>query len=140
MRIPLSLSALFLIALSCSTAAAQNCFGYGPTVTLTGKLHSRVFPGPPNYESIRQGDRKETALLLTLVKEICTTGSDPLGIDVPEANLRDIQLVITNDAHWKVVHRLMGKRVIVTGTLFHAHTGHHITKVLAEVTSMRAAG
>ena len=25
-----------------------------------GKLHSRVFPGPLNYESIRQGDRKET--------------------------------------------------------------------------------
>jgi len=130
---------LVLIALFCAPVSAQKCFGYGPVVTLTGKLHSRVFPGPPNYESIRQGDQKETAYLLTLVKAICTDGNDPQGIDVPESDLRDVQLVITNDAHWATLHRLMGKRVTITGTLFHAHTGHHRTKVLAEVSSICAA-
>jgi Domain of unknown function (DUF4431) len=34
------------------------------------------------------------------------------------------------------VRRLMGKRVTVTGKLFHAITGHHRTKVLIEVVNV----
>ena len=113
---------------------------YGPTVSLTGKLNSRTFPGPPNYQSIRRGDRKETALLLTLSQNICTTGNDPQGLDVPETGVHEVQLAITNSAHWKLVRRLLGKRIIVTGTLFHAHTGHHRTEVLIDVASVRGAG
>jgi hypothetical protein len=112
---------------------------YGPTVSLTGALHSKAFPGPPNYESIKRGDRKETAIILALVARACTTGTDPQGVDVPETGLREVQLVVTNEGHWKIVRRLMGKRATVTGTLFHAHTGHHRTKVLVEVADIRAA-
>ena len=111
---------------------------YGPTVSLKGTLRSRVFPGPPNYESIRRGDRKETAIILTLVARACTTGNDPQSFEVPEADIREIQLVVSKDAHWKTVRRLMGKRALVTGTLFHAHTGHHRTKVLVTVANIRA--
>src|SRR5438309_10145585 len=63
MRIPLLATALFFVAGSCLPVPAQRCLEYGPTVSLTGRLHSRIFPGPPNYQSIRRGDRKETALL-----------------------------------------------------------------------------
>jgi len=75
-----------------------------------------------------------------LAQNICTTGNDPQGLDVAEAGVHEIQLAITNDAHWKIVRRLIGHRVIVAGTLFHAHTGHHRTKVLIDVGNIRAAG
>jgi hypothetical protein len=135
----LSMMGLLLVLGLGMSANAQKCFEYGPAVSLTGTLRSQVFAGPPNYESIKRGDRKETAIIFTLVAPACTTGNDPVGIDVPETHIRKMQLVVTKDAHWKTVRRLMGKRAIVTGTLFHAHTGHHRTKVLIEVANIRAA-
>lgn len=130
---------LLLVTGYCSSAIAQTCLEYGPTVSLTGTLRSQVFAGPPNYESIRRGDRKETAIILTLVTPTCTTGNDPAGIDVPETGIREMQLVVTKSADWNTIRRRMGKRVLVTGTLFHAITGHHRTKVLVDVASIRAS-
>jgi len=129
-----------MVADFCSPASAQKCLKYGPTVvSLTGTLRSQVFPGPPNFESIKRGDRKETAIILTLVARTCTTGNDPQGVDVPETGIGEVQLVVTKSADWKTIRRLMGKRVAVTGTLFHAITGHHRTKVLIDVANIRAA-
>jgi hypothetical protein len=133
------MTTLLLVAGSCSFASAQKCLEYGPRVSLTGTLRAKVFPGPPNYESIKRGDRKERAIILTLVARTCTTGNDPQGVDVPETNIREMQLVVTKSAHWKTVERRLGKHVVVTGTLFHAITGHHRTKVLLDVTDIRAA-
>ena len=130
------LAVFILSAAAYSPASAQQCLKYDSQLSLTGKLYSKVFPGPPNYESIRKGDRKETAWLLTLGKPICTVaGSD---IDEAESNVPELQLVISNDADWKVVQRLAGQRVTVTGTLFHASTGHHRRKVLMSVASIRS--
>ena len=139
MKTQLLVATLLLLAGFGTSASGQQCLEYGPTVSLTGTLRSQVFPGPPNYESIKRGDRKEMAIILTLAARACTTGNDPQGIDVPETGLREMQLVVTKEAHWKTVRRLIGKRVIVTGTLFHAHTGHHRTKVLVDVANIRAA-
>lgn len=127
------------VAVCSSSASAQKCLEYGPTVVLAGTLHRKVFAGPPNYESIKRGDRKETAIILKLTASKCTTGNDPMGYDIPHADIREMQLVIRKDTDWKTVRRRMGKRVIVTGTLFGAHTGHHRTKVLLDVTQIRAA-
>lgn len=132
--------ALLLIACFYSPVGAQQCLAYQPNiVSLTGSLHySRVFPGPPNYESVKKGDRKETALLLRLVKSICAIGNEQRSHDVPETGIREIQLVVTEPPHWKTIRGQRGKRVRVTGTLFHAFTGHHRTKVLIFVTNIRA--
>ncbi len=131
---------LLFSALLCSTSAfGQKCLEYGPTVSLAGTLRSRVFAGPPNYESIKRGDRKETAIILRLERAACTTGDDPLGYDDSFTNLREMQLVISNDEEWKTVKRRMGKRVVVTGALFGAHTGHHRTKVLIQITGISVA-
>ena len=132
-------STLLLIACFCSAASTQKCLEYGPMVSLAGTLRSQVFAGPPNYESIKRGDRKETAIILTLLTRTCTTGNDPAGIDVPETGIREMQLVIKTAADWKTVRRRIGKRVKVTGTLFHAITGHHKTRVLIDVNDIRAA-
>ena len=139
MRTALLATLILLTFGSSSSVAAQSCLEYGPTVTFSGKLSSKIVAGPPNYESIRKGDQKETVILLTLAQPFCTTGNDPAGIDVPEKGLRDLQLVITKDEDWPVIRRLIGKRVTVSGTLFHAHTGHHRTKVLMTVAEVRAA-
>ena len=139
MKINLLLVTIGLIAaIFCLPARAQKCLEFEPTtVTLTGTLYSKVFPGPPNYESIRHGDRKETAIILKLAKSKCTTG-ETMGMDGSYTGLREMQLVILDDKWWKTVRRRMGKHVVVTGTLFGAHTGHHRTKVLIQVADIRS--
>ncbi len=140
MRVRFLILALCILAAYCLPASAQKCLEYDPAVvSLTGVLRSQVFPGPPNYESIKRGDRKETAIILTLAGKTCTTGNEGDDLDVSEAGIREVQLVVMKNADWKIVRRLMGKRAKVTGTLFHAHTGHHRTKVLIDVTNIRAA-
>jgi hypothetical protein len=129
---------LLLLVAGFSTARGQNCLEYGPVVTLEGRLSSRVFAGPPNYESIKRGDRKETAIILTLANATCTTATNTPAntFDVAETDIREVQLVMTTPGHWKALKSLRGKPVVVTGTLFHAHTGHHRTKILITVTEL----
>jgi hypothetical protein len=131
---------VILIVLGCfCSAAAQKCLAYGPEVSLNGTLTSKVFPGPPNYESIRSGDQKETVLLLRLSGNICTSGNDPEGVDVAETGVREVQIAVTNDRNWPAVRRLIGKKVKVSGKLFHASTGHHRTKILLDLSHISAA-
>jgi len=129
-----------MLVLSSFRATSAQCLNYWPAViTITGTLRAQIFPGPPNYESIKRGDRKERAIILTLRAPKCTTGGDPRNFDDPETNVREMQLVVTKSAHWKTVERRLGKRVVVTGTLYHGFNGHHRTRVLIDVTSIRAA-
>ncbi|HKR59365.1 MAG TPA: DUF4431 domain-containing protein [Pyrinomonadaceae bacterium] len=138
MRLTLLIAILLLVAGFYRSGNGQ-CLKYGPAVvTVAGTLRSQIFPGLPNYESIKRGDRKERAIIVTLAAPTCSTRNDsPQGLDDPETDIREMQLVVTKSAHWKTVERRLGKRVVVTGTLFHAHTGHHRTKVLIEVTNIR---
>jgi hypothetical protein len=131
--------ALFSTTCLCASARGQKCLEYGPTVTLTGTLRSHVFPGPPNFESIKRGDLKETALLLALTEAACVIGNGPADQEIAESDIRRMQLVVRSNAHWKIVRRLMGRRAVVTGTLFHWETGHHHTKVLIDVSSIRGS-
>src|SRR5262245_44014336 len=97
--------ALALSLMGFGQVIADKCLSYEPTeVTLKGTLHAQVFPGPPNYESIKNGDRKETALLLKLSGNICTIGNDDFG--GPERDIRVVQMVIKRDGDWKTVRRL----------------------------------
>ena len=49
-----------LIAFGCSSVSAGSpgdCVAYEPNgVQLTGRIVTKVFPGPPNYESVKEGD------------------------------------------------------------------------------------
>jgi uncharacterized protein DUF4431 len=134
----LLLSVALLIGISTSVSA-QQCLEYGPTVSVSGTLRSRVFPGPPNYESIKRGDRPETAIIVTLTSPTCTTSTSatPDDLSTPETDIREMQLVLTKPSDWKLAKRLLGKPVVLTGILFHAHTGHHRTKVLLSVSELK---
>ena len=110
---------------------------YSPTVVeLEGRLTTKTFFGPPNFGENPETDSKEECWILSLDRPISVrakTGSDP--IFWPSAdNVPELQLVLEG------THRkLIGKRVLVKGTLFPADNGHHHTAVLLDVESINAA-
>ncbi|HKC65176.1 MAG TPA: DUF4431 domain-containing protein [Pyrinomonadaceae bacterium] len=124
---------LFLFALAAQAYAQENCLSYDTDgVQLTGTISKKTFPGPPNYESIRRGDKPETYWILHLTKPICTAAS---GDNDAEKNVTDLQLILT-EKQFALYRNFIGKRARVTGKLSHAITGHHHTPVLMEVTGI----
>ncbi len=128
---------LFVLVADASAFAAteSHCLKYEPAVvSLRGTLISRTFPGPPNYESIRKGDRPERVLLLLLDEPVCVDG-DP-GSELNQKTELGAVLIQVGppDSGWKFV----GRRVLITGTLMLRHTGHHRTAVLLNLKEVRA--
>ena len=121
---------------SASAASGGDCLSYEPaSVKLTGKVFVKVFPGRPNYESIKKGDEPEGAWLLRLAKPICVKGDDN---NEAEAQVSIIQLVLHLDKQFSQLRRLRRKGAMTfTGTLFHEITAHHHAKVLMWVLSMK---
>ncbi len=139
MELNLRLIVAVIINLFFATSAfcADACLKYEPEkIALSGIITKQVFPGPPNYEDIKEGDRPETAWILHLDKPVCVVPVDPKDdIDVPESNVTDMHLIIFGS--YKKYKALVGKRVIVQGTLTHAISGHHRTRVLIEVADIK---
>jgi hypothetical protein len=136
----MSLFALCIVcsATSVSAASQRDCLSYEPaTVTLTGKTFLKVFPGRPNYESIKEGDEPEPAWLLRLAKPVCVKWDGKDEVNEAENHVLLIHLVLRGK-QFSQLRRLRKKGAITfTGTLFHSHTGHHHTKVLMMVQSMK---
>jgi hypothetical protein len=110
---------------------------YWPAVVeLEGKLRIETFFGPPNFGEDPETDSKEITRILSLDKPIKIRSRDEtdsvLGPSVE--NVRELQLIF--DGH---LRKSVGKRLIVKGTLLHAHTGHHHTDVILDVESIRLA-
>lgn len=121
-------------------AMAEECLSYEPKeVRLIGTIIRKTFPGPPNYESIENGDEPETFWILRLKKPVCLKGKpdDELNSEA-EKNIKDFHMVLDNEMYARYKH-LVSKDVIAEGTLFHAHTAHHRTKVLMTVISIKSA-
>ena len=107
------------------------CLSYEPTVVkIAGTLTRKTFPGPPNYESVRRGDRAETYWFVELHAPVCVTEdkADP-DLNPSQDRVGKIQLVLDPDAY-KTYKGLVDGEVVATGSLFGAHTGHHHTPVL----------
>jgi Domain of unknown function (DUF4431) len=127
------------LALGLSLCASEPCLKYEPEVVeLVGTMKRHVFPGPPDFESVKGGDQPETYWVLRLSKPICVAPVEPdsRGINVPETDVRLLQL---NQVDYKGSKHLLGKRVKVKGRLVHAITGHHHTNVMLEVQSVEPA-
>ena len=124
-----------LLLISSASAFAQNdCLAYDPAeVTVTGRILRKTFPGPPNYQSVRRGDKPETIWILHLDKPVCVTGNTD-ETNEPEQRVTDLQLVLDGTEYRRFRYFIGGRiRVLATGKLFHAHTAHHRTSVLLEV-------
>lgn len=116
-----------------------KCLSYEPVkVRLSGTIVEKISPGPPEFESIENGDKPETYWVLKLSKPVCVSGdpNDEVNVET-EKNVKNMQLVLNSEGYASYKH-LITKKVIVEGTLFHAITGHHHTKVLLEVIDIKS--
>jgi len=121
-------------------ASSPACLSYEPAVVkVTGHLTRKTFPGPPNYKSVGKGDQAEMYWFVELRSPACVL-ADKLkpALNISQDHVREIQLVLET-AMYKTYSLLIGRQVVVQGTLFGAHTGHHHTPVLLNVKSIESA-
>jgi len=112
-----------------SIAANSTCLDYEPaTDTLTGTITRHMEYGPPNYGEDPTHDAKELYWYLELDDPIRVNGREESPDMEAEENIRKLQIVYLNgypkDGDW------IGHRASITGTLFHAISGHHHTNLL----------
>lgn len=125
---------LILLLLLTTHPASQKCVPYEPdAVVLKGTIRRHTFAGPPNYESVAKGDQAERVWVLHLAKPICVSANSEWE---KETGLSDLQLVFEHGRR-QYDKSLLGRKVVVNGTLFHAQTGHHHTNVLLTVSGIK---
>ncbi|GEM_PF-496859 len=136
----LTMLALAFCCLPVSALPQSDCLSYEtPDVKLTGRVIRKVFPGRPNYESLKKGDEPEPAWLLHLAKPICLKASEQNEVDEAEGRVTVIHLVLRGKqfAQLRKLRRKGG--VTVAGSLFHSFTGHHHAAVLMTVSSIKGS-
>lgn len=126
-----------LVAVAPPTATqAQRWLSYEPqTVELDGRLVIQSKFGPPNYGEEPKTDQKVKIPVLVLKYPVSVRASQEDGPNSePVYRIKQIQLAFNDSG---TTHKnLIGKNVVVTGSLFHAHTGHHYTDVVLKVRSI----
>jgi hypothetical protein len=130
------LSGMLTLLAFLTSSSPNEVLRYEPdVVTLKGWVIVKPFPGPPGYGEDPKRDSIEKAFILRLDKAVdvaATSGAmDEINAEA-ESGVLEVQLVLDPKVMKKIKSRL-GKRVTLRGTLFHAHTGHHHTRVLLTV-------
>src|SRR5712691_8483854 len=123
---------------SARPGVADSCYHYRPApVSLTGRLIQRTLPGPPNYQSIKRGDRPQVVDLLILEAPICTIADYKDSPNTDAFQGQDTVQVRRAEATWREVRRLSGGRVVVTGALAVWSAGPERTAVVIDTTGVR---
>lgn len=127
----LTIAGLVLIA---TPAAAGACLKYEPSlVHLRGQIVERSAYGPPGYGEDPAHDSREHFLVLKLDSPICVDGTPDNELDSEsEAGVPELMMVPPQG------QPIPRGRAIVSGTLFHAITAHHRTRVLIAVTDAQS--
>ena len=110
---------------------------YWPAVVeVEGKLITKTFFGLPNFGENPKTDSKQRSRILSLDKPINVRAKDESDPTVGPSvdNVRELQLIFEES-----LRELIGKKVIVKGTLLHRHSGYHYTDVLLDVESISLA-
>ena len=103
-----------------ATIPNQTEYDYNSSVTIVGTLISR------KYQTINNSETDVFFLRLSTPITVIGNSSE----DSPtETNVQEIQLM-GNETLSLFDRNVLGKRVQVTGELFHSHTAHHHTEVL----------
>ncbi len=131
----LVLTILVAVATPTSTQA-QRWVSYEPqTVELDGRLVIQSKYGPPNYGEQPKTDQKVKVPVLVLKNPVSVLPSEEGGYNSqPVYRTTQIQLAFIDSG--TAYKNLIGKNVVVTGSLFHAHTGYHYTDVVLNVRSI----
>lgn len=116
------------------SSETEKEYYFEPSVSIIeGKLITRMCYGPPGYGENPSTDAQEHPFILQL--------DDPIQVIAQEGDLSnsdrseviEIQVVPMNKEDTEIVKQYINKRIIIQGTLFSAHTGHHHTDVLIQV-------
>lgn len=132
LRAVMALVATFAMS---SAAWSAACLDYEPAlVTLQGSIALKPAYGPPGFGEDPEHDAREDYLAFILETPVCTAASPkPDTDDVAEADIRAMQLVFPGSEAFRNAKRWIGKKISVTGGLYHGFTGHHHTTVLLTV-------
>lgn len=108
-------------------------YAYDETSVITGKLTIETFYGAPGFGDNPATDEKEKEYLLLLDKPVNFVGPAVPEDESRESkyNVTEIQLLYNKDSI--DMGRFLGSSVVLTGNFFGAHTGHHHTDVLMDV-------
>lgn len=124
-RIALQPGIVAFLILLCSAregAAQAHCYTYeSPGVELTGTLLRRVYPGPPNYESIKAGDRPDTLWVLRLDQSLCLNASQRFAAT---SQVREVQLLV-NETNHRDMRRYLDRKTMFRGKLVGAELSRH---------------
>ena len=126
-----------LLLMSSALFNSAECLKYEPSqVSLCGKIARLTYAGRPNYESVKAGDEAETYWYLILDAPICVMGTEGDVLNVNEANIKEIQLVL-NEKQYKEYKGMVLKQARVSGALFHAISAHHHLTILMNVKEIK---
>lgn len=109
----------------------RSPYSYSDTCIITGLLETESAWGPPGYGEDTLNDLRETYYILSL-----DAGVDVLQADRPDnsfdVTVKDIGTVQLNQGETRL-EPFVGRRVRLTGVFFGAHTAHHRTPALFDV-------
>ena len=94
------------------------------SIRAAGLISLEVFPGRPNFESIKDGDEPEKAWILTVAR--------------PEKPER-FHLVVLDGQEQKfaILRKSVGRKVVVEGSVWEACSPHHHTAFLITVKTIK---
>lgn len=120
-------TALLLPLVWTSSSAAGECPSFaGREWELTGHLVNRIFPGPPDYESVTSGDKAVTRWYLQPPWSACFA---------EHGHLTEFQLSLTPQEVDRY-RQFLGKEIRVNGTLEEGVPGRHTTALVVNVSGL----
>jgi len=138
---------LYLIAFSASCTSytpkktIENCLNFGAEeVQLEGQLYEKSFPGPPNYEDFKKGDKKESYWFIKTTREFCVNDTKDGWLGSLN-NQSEVQLILLDSVFdfYTTKKSFLKQNVIVKGTLLPQMSSQHRTQVLIIVKSIDKA-
>lgn len=113
----------------------SDCVVSDSHVSVKGRISRKVFPGPPNYTDISEGDKPLAYWILKTEKPLCSYSSEMLPNYLKRISPQnEFQLVISD---YEKYRNKLGRLVTVNGVPYPSHTGYHQTRLLITVTNIK---
>ena len=118
---------------------AESCLHYTEPVHVVGTLAKSTVPGPPNWESVADGDEPQIAWFLMPAQPVCTKENPHRkGIDLAFRNVAVLHLYFDDDLSGRF-HSLLNTHVAVTGWINSGVWAWDRSPVVLKVTDLRPA-
>jgi len=130
-RVAIVITALVLGVILAVDACAQCLPVDESVVTLTGQVILRTYPGPPNYEDIKRGDRAESHLFSFYRRPSAHIGRAVTGMP--------LHGTMSWRSPWSQVTRCRGFETLVKSSQCRAACSRHIRRTIERNYSLRSA-